>query len=112
MVLEAGVCEAKITPEQYKNSFMDIKILDQKQLLFREVEGVKFSELSDLTYEKETKTLYLVGDKGSLFSFSASFSDKIEGLKALNAVTLKNKKGKRLRKWKRDSEGVAFDDKG
>ncbi len=110
MLLEAGVTEAKITPKLDNNRFMGIEILDQKQLFFSEVKGVKFSELSDLTYEKETKTLYLVGDKGSLFSFHASFSDKIEGLKALDAVTLKNKKGKRFRKWKRDSEGVTLDD--
>ena len=112
IILEAGVCEAKITPDQYKKRFMDIEVLDQKQLLFSEVKGVKFAELSDLTYADETKTLYLVGDKGSLFSFHASFSDKIEELKALDAVTLKNKKGKRFRKWKRDSEGVALDDEG
>jgi hypothetical protein len=112
IILDAGVCEAKITPDQYKNRFMDIEILDEKQLLFKEVNGVKFTELSDLTYAAKTKTLYLVGDKGSLFSFHASFTDKIEGLKALDAVTLKNKKGKRFRKWKRDSEGVALDDKG
>ena len=111
-MLEAEIREIKITPDQYKDQFMDIKILDQKQLLFRDIKGVKFSELSDLTYAPETKTLYLVGDKGSLFSFTASFSDKIEGLKALDAVNLKNKKGKRLRKWKRDSEGVTLDDEG
>jgi len=112
ILLDAGVSEAKITPDQYKKRFMDIEILDQKQLLFSEVNGVKFSELSDLTYANETNTLYLVGDKGSLFSFQASFSDKIDSLKALDAVTLKDKKGKRLRKWKRDSEGVTLDDKG
>jgi len=112
IMLDAGVSEAKITPDQYKKRFMDIEILDQKQLLFTDVKGVKFAELSDLAYEEGTKTLYLVGDKGSLFSFQASFSDKIEGLEALDAVRLKNKKGKDLRKWKRDSEGVTLDADG
>ncbi|WP_309496846.1 esterase-like activity of phytase family protein [Sulfurovum sp.] len=112
IILDARVCEVKVTPDQYKKRFMNIKILDEKQLLFTEVNGVKFTELSDLTYEEKTKTLYLVGDKGALFSFYASFSEKIESLEALDAVTLKNKKGKGLRKWKRDSEGVALDDKG
>lgn len=110
--LEAEVCDTQIAPDQYQNRFMHIKVLDQKQLLFADVNGVKFSELSDITYEEKAKTLYLVGDKGTLFSFYASFSDKIEALKAVDAVTLKNKKGKRLRKWKRDSEGVTLDDKG
>jgi len=111
-ILDAGVHDITITPKLDNNRFMGIEILDQKELRFKKIKGVKFSELSDLTYDKKTKMLYLVGDKGSLFSFHASFSDKIEALKALDAVTLKNKKGKRLRKWKRDSEGVVLDDKG
>lgn len=111
-ILEAKVCDAKITPDQHKKNFMGIEILDQKQLLFSDVKGVKFSELSDLTYDHANRMLYLVGDKGTLFTFHATFSDHIEEVKVLDAVTLKNKKGKNLRNWKRDSEGVALDDKG
>jgi hypothetical protein len=111
-MLAAEVHEVKITPDSYKDRFMGIEILDQKQLLFREVNGIKFAELSDLTYEEKTKTLYLVGDKGSLFTFHTVFSDKIEKLQAADGVNLRDKKGKGLRNWKRDSEGVTLDDKG
>lgn len=91
---------------------MGIKILDQKQLSFAQIQGVKFSELSDVAYHAKTDTLYLVGDKGTLFSFRAKFSKKIDELTPLRATKLKNKKGKRFRKWKRDSEGLALDGKG
>jgi len=43
---------------------MHIRILDQKKLSFNRINGVKFSELSDLAYDRKTKILYMVGDKG------------------------------------------------
>jgi len=108
----AEVCDIKITPDSHMNHFMDIEILDQKQLLYSEINGIKFSELSDLSYDASSNILYIVGDKGTLFTFKASFVEKIESFTVLDAVNLKNKKGKQLRKWKRDSEGLALDDKG
>ena len=91
---------------------MDIKILDQKQLLFTELKGVKFAQLSDLAYEKASQKLYLVGDKGALFTFHAIFSDKIERIEPEDAVNLQDRHGKRLRHWKRDSEGLTLDKAG
>ena len=91
---------------------MHIKILDQKKLSFEKIQDVKFAELSDLTYHKQSQTLYFVSDKGMLFAFNAHFSDKIDMLVPLSARTLKNKQGKRFRKWKRDSEGFTLDGKG
>lgn len=111
-LLFAEVCDIKITPDRETNHFMHIEILDQKQLLYSEIKGVKFSQLSDLAYDASSKMLYVVGDKGTLFSFQASFNDKIETLNVLDAVNLKNKKGKQLRVWKRDSEGMVLDPKG
>jgi len=107
--VHAGVSPINIVPNLPNNTFMGMKILDQKQLTFDKIQGVKFAELSDVTYDSKTHILYFVGDKGSLFSFHARFSKQIEALSPLSAVKLKNKKGKRLRKWKRDSEGVTLD---
>ena len=89
-----------------------MKILDQKYLSFDRIQGIKFAELSDITYDKKTETLYLISDKGLLFSFNAHFSDKIDTLIPMRATKLKNKKGKRLKKWKRDSEGMTLNGKG
>lgn len=91
---------------------MRMKILDQKELFFDTIEGVKFAELSDVAYDKQTDILYFVGDKGALFSFRAHFGEKIDLLVPIGASILRSKKGKRFKKWKRDSEGLSIDGKG
>lgn len=108
----AGVSSVNIMPKGTNGNYMGIKILDQKQLSYDHIDHIKFAELSDVTYYTKTHTLYFVGDKGMLYAFDAKFSDKIDLLKPQRAVTLKSKKGKRLKKWKRDSEGVTLDGKG
>ena len=110
--LTAGIDSINIAPKLVNNTFMGIKILDQKQLTFDRINGVNFAELSDVAYDKSTHLLYFVGDKGSLFSFRATFGDRIDTIKPITAVKLRNKKGKKLRKWKRDSEGLTLDGKG
>jgi hypothetical protein len=111
-LLFADMVSVNIAPSLIDHCFMKIKILDQKQLSFKHINSVKFSELSDLAYDQKTKTLYMVGDKGSLFAFDSKFTKKIEKLMPLRATKLKTKKGKRLKKWKRDSEGLVLDKKG
>ena len=108
-ILSAGVLPVDILPKHLPP--MGIKILDQKELSFTRIKDVKFSELSDLTYDNKTNILYFIGDKGTLFSFRAKFSSKINLLKPLNGKKLRTKKGKKLKKWKRDAEGLALDDK-
>jgi len=109
--LDAGVLPANIVPRHLIQD-IGITILDQKQLSFDNINGVKFAELSDVTYNPETKRLYFVGDKGMLYIFDARFSSKIDRLKPVGAHKLRTKKGKRLRRWKRDAEGLALDGRG
>ena len=108
----ASISSVNIVPPFQNKTSMHMKILDQKNLAFDRLQGIKFSELSDVTYCAKTQTLYFVSDKGLLFSFNAHFSDKIDMLIPMDATKLKNKKGKRLKKWKRDSEGMTLDGKG
>ncbi|HFQ61821.1 MAG TPA: esterase-like activity of phytase family protein [Epsilonproteobacteria bacterium] len=109
--LYAGISSVNIAPKLDHNTFMGIKILDQKQLSFSKIDGVKFAELSDVTYDTKTHILYFVGDKGTLFAFRAKFSSKIDSLEPFLAKKLRKKNGKRLKKWKRDSEGLTLDGK-
>lgn len=111
-LLHAKISSVNIVPPFEKKSFMHIKILDQKKLSFERLHGVKFAELSDLAYYQKEQILYLVSDKGLLFAFNAHFSDRIEVLSPISAAKLSSKKGKRLKKWKRDSEGMTLDGKG
>ncbi|WP_296824500.1 esterase-like activity of phytase family protein, partial [Sulfurovum sp.] len=112
VLLQANISSVNIVPSLKEDHFMGIKILDQKQLSFDQIKGVKFAELSDIAYRTKTKTLYMVGDKGALFAFRAVFGRKIDTLVPLRATKLKNKKGKRFKKWKRDSEGLTLDGRG
>ena len=111
-LLEAGVSSVNIMPSSVKKSIPYIHILDQKQLSFDRIQGVKFAELSDVTYDTQRQLLYFVSDKGLLYSFKAHFSKKIDTLIPFRATKLKTKKAKRLKKWKRDSEGLALDNRG
>ena len=111
-ILQAGAIATNITPALKNNTFMHIKFLDQLELNFDTMYGVNFAELSDLAYNPKTKILHMVSDKGALFSFHTKISKKIEELTPLRATKLKNTRGKRFKKWKRDSEGLTLDGKG
>ena len=109
LTLEASSFPTNITPSLETNVYGKIKILDQKEVVYSDIDGVGFTELSDLAYSKKDKKLYMISDKGRLFTFNAEFTDKIEFLEPLNGVKLKKKNGKKWKKYKRDSEGLTLD---
>lgn len=108
----AGSFSVDIAPSSKQKVYGKIKLLDQKQLMYNHIDGVKFSELSDLAYDAQTEELFMISDEGKLFSFRAVFSDKIEKLEPLYAVKLRKKHGKKFKKRRKDSEGMALDGKG
>ena len=84
-----------------------IKILDAKELVFDRKKGIPFHEISDLAYDNGT--LYGVSDEGYLYKFFIDFrNNKIYNLEYADVYVLKNKKAKRLKKKKRDAEGLAL----
>lgn len=111
-LLQGEILNTEIAPVENTTQFEGITLLDQKILLFKEIGGLKFSEISDLAYDLREKQLYLVSDEGKLFVFDASFSNKIETLHPLSSVTLVKNNGKKFKKWRKDSEGLALDNKG
>ena len=92
-------------------SSMDVDIIKSKNLKYK-IDGLKLSEISDLVYDKNSSTLFMLSDKGVLFTFNAKFDSKGFKLKALHAYRLRDKSGKILEDNRRDSEGMALDDKG
>jgi len=111
IVLEAKIYDIDITPSVTKETNSKIKILDQKDLAISQIDGIGFSEISDLAYLPTTHTLYMISDEGKLYIFDAIFDDKIH-LKPLKAVKLRKKSGKKFKKWRRDSEGMTLDGSG
>jgi len=96
-----------IRPQNYSGK---VKFIKQERLNYN-FKDAKFAELSDLAYSPKTSTLYMVSDKGSLFAFKAKFNDTDYKLTPIKGYKLRSKKGKRLKRWKRDSEGLALDSK-
>jgi len=111
-ILFAGVFSAEIRPDGQKSDRVgQIRILDQRELIFDRVGGKAFSEISDLAYLAKRHWLFMLSDEGKLFRFRARFGNKIEELTPLDANTLRKKSGKKLKKWRRDSEGMTLDGK-
>ncbi|MCD6190834.1 MAG: esterase-like activity of phytase family protein [Sulfurimonas sp.] len=98
----------KITPLGMSSSnYMHINILDSKELKFEALDGIEVTELSALAYKDST--LYALSDKGYLYHFEIGIKkSKIKKLSLKKAFKLKNKSGKKLKKKKRDSEGLVF----
>jgi len=92
---------------------MDMQTLDFDALKTNNVKfksSTPFHEISGATYDKANKTLYLISDKGILFTLKATFDTKVH-LKPIAAYYLRKKDGKRLKQSKRDSEDIVLDDK-
>ena len=107
-ILSAKAISVDIRPKNYSGS---IKFIKQVELKYN-FNGYNFSEISDLAYNPAKHLLYMVSDKGSIFTFSANFTDNNFTLKPLRAAYFKRKNGKRLKHWKRDTEGIALDSAG
>ena len=111
-LLHGEILNTQIAPTLNTTQFNRITLLDQKILLFKTIEGLKFSEISDLAYDQNENRLYFLSDEGKLFVFDALFSDKIETLKAASSVELVKNSGKKFKRWRRDSEGLTINNKG
>jgi hypothetical protein len=95
-----------------KSRIGPIRLLDQRELLFESVKGLHFAEISDLAYLPGRHWLFMVSDEGKLFRFRARFGEKIRELEPLAAEKIRKKNGKKLKKRRRDSEGLTLDGRG
>lgn len=99
----------ELVPKNYQEKF--ISILDAKKVTFKNKHSLKFTELSDLAYDKKSKILYALSDRGILYSLKLKIkNNKIKKLKLLDAKKLRNKKYHTLSKNHTDSEGMEIVD--
>lgn len=105
--------EIDFFPKSYNPSDLSgIKILDVKEISFEPINGIRFTEVSDLAYE-QGRGLFALSDKGYLYRLHLEIKEgKIDALELENAFRLRTKSGKRLEKKRRDSEGLAFAKEG
>ncbi len=97
-LLYSDIVNTNIVPSSFTSKNQKIKILDQKILNLKNINGLNFIGVSDLAYNKKSKKLYFVSDFGNFFTFKAIFSkNKIEELTPINGVTLVKKMVKSLK---------------
>ncbi len=111
-ILFANPLNTNIVPTNGDADIPGIRILDQKVLHYSTIDGIPFSEISDIAYYPPKEKFFMVGDEGALFVFHAKFDNKISALKPLRAVMLTKRGGKPFKRWRRDSEGLTLDGKG
>jgi len=97
--------EIDLAPSTYNQKY--VTILDAKKVKFKKHNGLKFTEISDLAYDKKSNTLYAISDRAILYTLRVKIKNKkIKKLKLLNAQSLKNRDGIKLSKKSADSEGL------
>lgn len=99
-------------PNLEHNRLGAIEVLDVKVLDFKALDGIEFKGISDLAYDKD-RGLYALSDFGNLYKLDLVIGKhKIKEVHLAETYTLKNKKGKKLKKKKSDSEGMVFSKEG
>lgn len=92
---------------------MKVKILDSRILDFGRIDGERFYGISGLAYDQNRDVLYMLSDRGRLFSFRVQIlENQIKALKPISGHRLKDRHGKKLLKPKSDSEGMAIIQEG
>jgi hypothetical protein len=86
-----------------------ITILEQKSLIYADKKGIPFDGISDLAYDSKNNRLYMIGDRGYIYSFYAKFGKTIEMLKYLNAFYIKTSNNRTIHP---DIEGLTITPNG
>ncbi|MEZ5534952.1 MAG: esterase-like activity of phytase family protein [Thiolinea sp.] len=86
----------------------DLTILDHYVIpSTTEVNGLKVTELSGLAWDEDEQLLYAVSDRGRVYHFRLVIeNDLIKSVTPVFAAKLLDSKGKKLKKNRRDSEGL------
>lgn len=86
----------------------DLMILDHHVIPAETaVNGLKITELSGLAWDADEQLLYAISDKGRIYHFKLTIkNDLIESVQPVYAAQLRKKNGKKLKKNKRDAEGL------
>ena len=72
------------------------------------VMGVKIGELSGIAWDADEQLLYAVSDRGAVFHFQLTWDgNSVSAVQPVYAANLLDSKGGRVRKGRRDSEGLA-----
>ena len=72
-----------------------------------EIGGLKITELSGLAWDEDEQLLYAISDKGRVYHFQLKIeNDLIKSVTPVFGAKLRDVKGKKLKKYRRDAEGL------
>ncbi len=108
LLLFIGLNAFELLPTKFKYKIEIIK----EEGLSCTIDGNKLSEISDLAYDKNSSILYMISDKGILFTFNAKFTNTEFSLKPMHSYRIKDRDGNILKDSWSDSEGMTFDKEG
>jgi len=105
-----GLEQHSIAPKSVVDGkFMGIKILDSKIVNISRIDGEKFYGISGIAYDENRDILYMINDRGRLFTFRVAVKNsQITDLKPIGGYRLKDEYGRKLLKPRSDSEGLTL----
>ncbi len=72
------------------------------------IDGLEITELSGLAWDEDEQLLYAISDKGRIYHFKLTLEDDlIKAVTPVYGAWLRKNNGKKLKKNKRDAEGLA-----
>jgi hypothetical protein len=100
----------KITPDtMVDGKYQGIRILDTIEVKFSKIDGENFYGISSLAYDENRDILYMLNDRGRLFTTRLVVKDeRMTFLKPVSAYRLKNSHGRKILKPRSDSEGMTL----
>ncbi len=107
--LFAQLMHLDISPKKVDIDKVRIDILDSVILDYDRIDSQKFFGISALAYDKNSSILYMLSDRSRLFAFKLTLKDKkIDTLRPLYGVRLKDRYGHKFFIKKSDSEGMTL----
>jgi len=92
---------------QVGDQYMQIRLQGTLKLAKQKVDHLPILGLSGLAWDQDEEILYALSDRAVLYHIKISvINNRLNNAEIIHAVSLKNKKGKRLKHQYRDSEGL------
>lgn len=97
-----------IVPSAEGSHALQLSILDHYVIpRGQKIGGVKITELSGLAWDEDEQLLYAISDKGRIYHFKLQIeNEQIARLTPVYGAKLLDSKGKKVKKHRRDAEGL------
>ncbi len=89
--------------------YMEMRLLGTVKIPDNPVDGIRVDEMSGLAWDEDEQILYALSNRGKLFHLEPIFAGGIlVDVKVRAAIRLRTRYGRKLKKPRRDTEGLAL----